>query len=162
GSTTWYGLDVSGAPPDGRVNGSAVYDPVRDRLLVFGGMDPLDNYLDDVWALSLSGTPTWTRLSPPRPEPAARAGHTATYDPVRDRMVVFGGRVGGTPLNDVWELSLAASPAWSQVTPSGSPPDSGQAAVYDPVRGRMLVFAGDDSKSGLDVWALSLSETPAW
>ena len=33
-----------------------------------------------------------------------REGHSAVYDPVRDRMIVFGGRDGSAYLDDVWLL----------------------------------------------------------
>jgi len=42
-------------------------------------------------------------LSPTGTPPSARYDHTAIYDPLRDRMVVFGG-FDETRLNDVWEL----------------------------------------------------------
>ena len=45
------------------------------------------------------------------PAPPARYRHTAIYDPVRDRIVVFGGNSGSSQYNDVWALSLAGSPA---------------------------------------------------
>lgn len=41
--------------------------------------------------------------------PSQRFGHTAIFDPARDRMVVFGGWDGAS-LNDVWALSLAGEP----------------------------------------------------
>ena len=50
--------------------------------------------------------------------------HTAIYDPVRDRMVVFGGYDGNGNRNDVWALSLSGSPAWSELTPAGSLPSA--------------------------------------
>jgi hypothetical protein len=42
---------------------SAIYDPVRDRMVVFGGFDGLGNLHNDVWVLSLAGAPTWSLLS---------------------------------------------------------------------------------------------------
>jgi hypothetical protein len=53
----------------------------------------------------------------------ARERHTAIYDPVRDRMLVFGGCDASlAPLNDVWALSLAGTPVWTHLAPSGTPP----------------------------------------
>ena len=49
-------------------------------------------------ALSLAGTPAWSALAPSGTPPSWRYMHSAIYDPVRDRMVVF----GGSSLNDVW------------------------------------------------------------
>lgn len=65
----WSTLATSGTPPGRQHLASLVHDPVRDRLLVFGG------YYEQgvtVWAVTLSGTPSWQRLVtngtlPPKP-----------------------------------------------------------------------------------------------
>ena len=146
--------------PSARSRHSAIYDPVRGRMLVFGGT----GFFNEVWALSLAGTPVWTQLAPTGTLPSARGRHSAIYDPVRDRMVVFGGFTGSSNLNDVWALSLAGTPAWTQLTPTGTPPIARYAhsAIYDPVRDRMVVFGGVAASYLNDVWALSLAGTPAW
>ena len=132
-------------PPSARYQHTAFYDPVRDRMVVFGGYG--GSYRNDVWALSLAGSPAWSALAPAGSPPSARYLHTAIYDPVRDRMVVFGGNDGSGRRNDVWALSLAGSPAWSSLAPAGTPPSARVAhtAIYDPVRDRMVVFGGHHS-----------------
>src|SRR2546428_14021195 len=84
--------------------------------------------MNDVWTLALSGKPTWSKLSPSGIKPAARSFHTATYDPMRDRMIVFGG--GG---NDGGALSPGL-PLWGQPPPPGGLPAApgGQCAVFAP------------------------------
>src|SRR4029079_9206637 len=58
--------------------GSAGYDPVRDRMLFFGGI--VSNYPDpttssnEVWALYLGGDPYWARLEPLGIKPSRRYG----------------------------------------------------------------------------------------
>jgi hypothetical protein len=158
----WAPLAPVGTPPSARYSHSAIYDPVRDRMIVFGGYRP---YLNDVWELSLAGTPAWTQLAPTGTPPGPRAAHSAIYDPVRDRMVVFAGyeySVGA--FNDVWELSLSGTPTWTQLAPAGTPPDARRyaSAIYDPGRDRMVVFGGYGMAYLNDVWELSLSGTPAW
>ena len=69
-----------------RTGHSAIYDPVRDRMVVFGGYT-----YHDVWALKLAGDPTCGSSSPATPALKPLRPHRAIYDPVRDRMVVFGG-----------------------------------------------------------------------
>jgi len=49
----------------------------------------------------------WVELHPDGAPPSSRELHTAVYDPIGDRMVVFGGLDGANALNDVWALSLA-------------------------------------------------------
>jgi galactose oxidase-like protein len=100
------GTPASGRAPSGRYGHAAIYDPVRDRMVVFGGFDG-DSLRNDTWALSLTGTAAaWAKSSPSGAPPSNRAHHTATYDPVRDRMVVVGGNSpGGTYLDDIWSLA---------------------------------------------------------
>jgi hypothetical protein len=167
GSPQWSGLNPEGSQPSARWGHTAIYDPVRDRMVVFGGVD--DGLRNDVWILSLTGSPTWSLLDPMGTPPAGRWGHTAIYDPVGDRMVVFGG-AGGDPSghyeNDVWELSFAGTPTWSELSPDGTPPlgRRDHSASYDQVRNRMVVYGGvgDDDAARNDAWALSLTEVPEW
>ncbi|MGH3055008.1 MAG: Kelch repeat-containing protein, partial [Gaiellaceae bacterium] len=164
GSPDWTQLAPSGTPPSQRYAHTAIYDPVRDRMVVFGGYDNTVGLVNDVWSLSLAGSPAWAQLAPSGTPPVAREWHSAIYDPVRDRMLVFGGTDGLNLLGDVWSLALAGGTAWSQVVPTGSPGVRDiHSAIYDPIRDRMVVFAGGGDSGDLnDVWALSLTGTPAW
>ena len=143
--------------PSARAYHTAIYDPIRDRMVVFGGYNGTE-YVNDVWALELAGSPEWTQLAPLGTRtPSARGLHTAIYDPVRDRMVVFGGFASGDDLNDVWALELAGSSAWTQMAPLGTPPSAREAhtAIYDPVRDRMVAFGGFGMGPLNDVWDLT-------
>jgi hypothetical protein len=133
-------------------------------MLVFGGAAGSTSSLNDVWALSLAGSPGWSALAPAGSPPDPRSEHTAFYDPVRDRMVVFGGTYLGERLNAWGALARAGSPAWSALGPAGFPPSAryGHTAIYDPVRDRMVVFGGFDRSSRDDPWALSLGGSPTW
>ena len=166
GAPEWTQLPPAGVPPRGRAFHSAVYDPVRDRMLVFGGMDSTFHGRGDVWALSLGEAPVWTELNPTGTAPPPRCGQSAIYDPVRDRIVIFGGNAGpsafpGVTYGDVWALSLSGLPAWSALTPPGTAPSprASHSAIYDPIRDRMLVYG---HSSADDLWALSLAGSPAW
>src|SRR6185436_15311058 len=119
---------------------TAIYDPVRDRMLVLGGTG-VDNML---WALGLSDPPAWTQLAIAGPNPPRLAWHTAVYDPAGDRMIVFGGDGGHGYLNDVWALTLSGTPAWTQLVPTGTPPGvrADHTAILDTPRNRMIVFGG--------------------
>jgi len=159
-------LVTSGTAPSPRALGSAIYDSVRDRLLLFGGITN-GGSSNEVWALTLSGTPTWSQITPLGTPPTARFEQAAIYDVTRDRMIVFGGYddvVGD--LNDAWVLTLSGTPTWTPMAPSGTPPiarDS-HSAVYDGPRDRMVVFGGYSSSDGVlnDTWALALSGGGTW
>lgn len=171
--TTWSLLQPAGIGPAARFWASAIYDPLCDRVLLYGGKDLLATGYPEIWSLSLSlaSTPTWEQvaLAPTSGLPAPRNHHSAIYDPVRERMLVFSGE--GSASNDVWSFSLDGAscisgttlPAWTQVLPSGAlrPPRlGGHTAIYDPVGDRMIVFGGNDGiQPRNDVWALSLANT---
>jgi len=169
GSPEWAPITPAGTPPSPKFFTAAIYDPVRDRVVIFGGYDNAYHLNGDVWALSLGGSPEWTQLNPGGDPPSPRIGQAGIYDPVRDRMVVFGGW-DGSYLNDVWALSLGSSPEWTQLSPSlDSPIDRGlPTAIYDPVRDRMVIFGGKyDDDTGIehplsDVWALWFGESLVW
>jgi hypothetical protein len=172
GDSGWSGLETAGTPPGPRAGHAAIYDPVRDRLVMFGGHHEATGLLGDVWTLSLGDSPAWTQLAPAGTSPAPRRGHEAVYDPVRDRMIVLGGSDGTSfDLGDVWELSLDGTPTWTPLAPAGTPPGPRHdgTAIYDPVRDRIVVFGGvagpgepPSSPALDDVWALSLAGTPTW
>jgi hypothetical protein len=163
GTPAWTQLTPTGAPPSARSAHSAIYDPVRDRMIVFGGLDGAA--LNDVWALALGNVPSWTQLTPSGAPPSGRSGHSAIYDSGRDRMVVFGGTGSSGLLSDTWSLSLAGTPSWTQLAPSGAPPSAraNQTAIYDPLRSRMVVFGGRDAIfEQNDAWSLSMAGSPTW
>src|SRR5439155_19334765 len=102
---------------------SAILDPVRRRMLVFGGYTGLPACVtNDVWALGMDGPPHWTSVPTTGTRPDSLWRHSAIYDPVRDRMIVFGGipHCSFGLANDVWSLSLSVSPGqWTRVQPAG-------------------------------------------
>lgn len=166
GTPAWSLLAPTGTPPFGSHGATAVYDAARERMLVFGGKGWDGTFyreFNDVWALSLAA-PAWTQLAPAGTLPSGRIMHSAIYDPVRDRMIVYGGNNGGARLGDVQSLTLSGTPTWSALTPTGTPPAArdGHAGIYDPVRDRMVVCAGVSSTYSSETWAMSLGATPAW
>jgi uncharacterized repeat protein (TIGR02543 family) len=166
GTPTWSQIATAGTAPAGRAFFSTIYDPIRDRVIMFGGAQG-SSTLNDVWSLSLAGTPTWTQLAPAGAPPAVRYGQVAIYDSLRDRMVVHGGSSsnngGGTQgLSDTWALALSGTPTWTQLTPYGTPPQVYLGTgTYDPIRDRMLVLSGIGDGGG-SIWSLSLKVQPAW
>ena len=170
-SMTWSVIPASGTAPAVRVDHTMIYDPVRDRLLVFAGWDYEHSY-QDVWALTLSGSPAWSQLVPTGSPPPARSSHVAIYDPVRDRMIAFGGFTAPdsnyvyVSLTDTWELSLAGTPAWTELEPGGAPPfaTARAAAAYDAPHDRMLVYGGEfwnGTNGGYSRGLAALSFAPA-
>lgn len=168
GNHPWQKLEPLGSPPPERAECAAVFDPLRRRMLVFGGRGQA---LDDsaTWSLSLGDPLQWSVLAPAGSGPPPRAHPIAFYDPVGDRMILHGGFVpaSGFSGGDTWALALAGSPAWSALSPAGTPTNANgfSAGAYDPVRHRLIAFGRMDSSGNVfdnTVWALTLVPSPAW
>jgi hypothetical protein len=163
GTPAWTKISPAAGGPGGRYAHTSVYDAGSDRLVLFGGLDAAGNPKNDVWALSLSGTPAWTQLTPAGTPPSARYGAGALFDRVRQRMVVFAGGTGTPNENDAWALSLGATPTWTKLAPSG-PPQGRQfhSVSYDPIGDRLLAYGGSSGSILSDIWALPLGASTAW
>jgi len=161
GSPAWNQLATSGPTPPARDLAGAAYDSARERLVLFGGWN--GTYLNDTWALTLSGAPTWSEIVAASPPPPRREISIA-YDTDDDRIVLFAGN-DGTLRSDAWELPLSGAPAWQELLPSGASPRPryGHASIYDPVADRMVIMGGlTDWAHENDAWALELDAAPAW
>lgn len=158
---------TSGSGPYQILGHSAIYDPIRQRMLLFGGKlsyngSPNDQ---DVYALTLTGgsLESWSTLVTSGTKPPARYAHTAIYDPVGDRMIVTGGLTSPSDsLADTWALSLGGgTPTWTQLPSNPYSKLVRHAAVYDRATQRMITFGGAGDESN-QLFALSLSGSPAW
>jgi hypothetical protein len=182
GPPAWIPLSPVGGPPQLRQGPTAVYDPVSNRMIVFGGNNNACVIFNngEVWVLSnangLGGTPAWTQLAPVGPVPPGRVGNSLVYDAASNRMIVFGGETASGIVNDIWVLSnangLGGTPIWTQLSPAGSSPDPrfSHTAVYNPGANQMIIYGGccgpnPGGRFG-DVWVLSnangLGGTPIW
>jgi hypothetical protein len=142
--------------PTARVGAAAAWDPVRARLLYFGGeVDGAPQA--DTW--TYDGT-TWTRLDVGGP--AARSGAAAAWDPARARVVLFGGR-GRSAQGDVtayfadtWTWDGAA---WTELElPRGEPELDGRAGAQLAWDGaRLLLYGGLRTRPLRGLWTLTAS-----
>lgn len=163
----WSLLDTKPAP---RIWHSVIHDPPRQRMIVFGGLTPDGVAGNDVWELSLAGEDrgTWARLPLVGAAPLPRYHHSAMYDPVAQRMIVFGGYPGYDAAisvgEEIWALSLDGEPRWLPLEAAGTPPPFGQSlATYDSVGHRLLVTTqSSGNPPAAAVHALSLDATPTW
>jgi N-acetylneuraminic acid mutarotase len=153
-SNTWTELKPSGTLPPARSGHSMVYDPVTHRLVMFGGRDDTGTALGDTWAYD-SAANTWTELKPSGTLPSARSGHSMAYDLASGRLVMFGGQdAAGVTLRDTWAYD-AIGKAWIELEPSRTSPSArgGQALVYDPAGGQLIMFGGSAAGSFHgDIW----------
>lgn len=174
GTPAWKQLSVAGSAPMGVHGSSAVYDPVNNIMTVFGGENLARTaFTNGVWTLShangLGGTPKWTNIlaDGSTGSPAQRWSHSAVYDVVNNRMMIFGGSAfsGSASLggfNDAWVLAnangLGGTPVWIKLAPTGLKPGPRccHTALYDAQNNRLMIFGGDNADAIYSVtWVLS-------
>ncbi|MCA8914253.1 MAG: hypothetical protein KDB90_02485 [Planctomycetes bacterium] len=153
-----------GVAPSPRRETLAVYDEKRDRMIVFGGATAEGN-TNDAFALYLTpGKETWQPLAiDDEVLPPVRSHGVMIVDRANDRVVMHGGYDSPSVLQDVWALSLSeGQESWGGgplvTTGSSGAVTVGDAAIYDPIGQRMIVFRGYDSS----LMELSLNRTPTW
>lgn len=162
GAEAWNLLSTSGTPPSPRTSATAIVDEYNNRLIVFGGEAGAGG-MDTTYSLDLN-TLIWSQLYPSGTAPCPRFEHSAIYDPIGHRMVVFGGR-DGVHLNDVWALDLTAgAESWLQLFPTGNPPAARgrHIGVYDQANGSMIIGLGYSYAEFFvlfnDIWKLDLDQ----
>jgi hypothetical protein len=157
---TWELRATAGGPPAG-VWTAATYDERRARVVVYGGRTgEATAVFASHWEWDGA---TWSRVCDPC-APGGRFGSVLIYDPVGDRLVLFGGgtTISEIAVNDVWEWDEAGG--WRPLTTSGVGPSEriGPYGAYDPDRRTMMIFAGERFGSHYDdVWELDLA-TDTW
>lgn len=149
-----------------RTGHTAVYDVVRNRMIVFGGnTDSFYNIgvTDTVFTFDSINT-QWQVLPTTGTDiPSARTAHAAVFDPVYNRMIIFGGwDREEIILTNTYQLDLSVSPArWSKVMLTNEPYPRRQAtAVYDSLRKRMVLFGGltNEGNATDEILTLDLSK----
>lgn len=160
---TWTAIEGDG--PSARRNAAAIYDAQGDRVLLFGGRGSSGD-LADLWSFDVM-TDRWQQLTATNAGPSPRFTHNAVYDAEFHRMLIWSGRevnsAGSTLLNDVWALDLEAL-TWDELTPTTTAPVEryGTAAVFDPVGGDLVTFAGFTTQGRFnDTWRFS-AEQRSW
>jgi hypothetical protein len=118
--------------PSWRYNFALAYDLARQRVVLFGGYEHggIGCGLGDTWEYDGQ---RWTRITTPH-APPGRCGHAMTYDPLKQRVVLFGGDVGGgNYYGDTWEYDGSD---WYQVPTSHRPPGRVWAALTVAIGGQ--------------------------
>jgi len=114
----WEPFAVAGDAPPPRSGMCAVYDSLRDRVLVFGGRNAFAS--SELWQLSLAGEPAWSLLDASAgATPPARWAATMVLD-AQDRLVLHGGDGNAVSDSDVYVLPLGVVPlAWQALELAG-------------------------------------------
>lgn len=133
---TWSEI-VASPRPAPRQGSSAVFDELRQEVVLFGGRCSGGTDCSDTW--TFDGT-SWTQRFPAT-VPTARESHSLVYDSRRGRVVMFGGSSDPfTFLDDTWEWD---GTDWNEVPTASAPPARvGAAAAFDPSTGFTILYGG--------------------
>lgn len=138
-----------------RSSHAMAYDPTRQRVVLFGGQNDGGGVFGDVWEWDGA---TWTNpalLGTPGIDfPSPRYGHTMVYDPVRAKVVLFGGSdATGHPMSDTWEWDGTSWARHGALVLDGDtstpPPNVNHLMAFDTTRGEAIVYGGN---AGAGMW----------
>lgn len=138
----WVQIPTANHPLPLRYAADMAYDAVGNGLVLFSGYP---GALPDTWYFDgVNWTQRTTVNAPP-----GRWDHTLATDPIRGRIVLF----GGSNTADTWEFDGVD---WLQRTPATLPPGRyDDYMAYDLRRGQVVMFGGDNRN---DTWVY---QTPA-
>jgi hypothetical protein len=133
--------DAKTYPPN-RALGSMFWDPVGNRILLFGGIGRNNatgtiNRYGDMWSWDGQNWIEVTNVT----LPTARYGAKTALNPVTRRVMLFGGKSDQEKyLNDQWEWDGSS---WRQVTLSNPPaPRMNHGLLYDQALQRFVMYGG--------------------
>ena len=130
--------------PSARFDHRMAYDSARGSLILFGGIESSQisaQPLGDTWELVGS---QWIARSDGN-GPAARRGHSLSYLPYADGVILFGGHGGSGVLDDTW---LFDSVGWKPVANSGPSRRQWSATSAEGEGSSLILFGGRGSIGG--------------
>ncbi|MBI1853229.1 MAG: IPT/TIG domain-containing protein [Planctomycetes bacterium] len=142
---TWI-LEHPTRSPEARYGAASAFDPVRSRVVLFGGMNAAGIVAGETWEWDGAD---WTQALPAT-SPPPRYAPGMVYDSGRGRTLLFGGFSPTAFLNDTWEWDGVN---WTELHPPTSPPGRGELGMtYDSARGVTVVFGGYTIIYASDTW----------
>ncbi len=149
--------------PSPRFGCRLVYDPVNERLMMFGGTysGTSPQVYDDTWTFDWD-TEAW-RLLEVEPHPPPRMDYGIVYVPELEGFILFGGWNMGGRLGDTW-LYDCASQTWTELHPDAAPEArTSSGFCLDEANGVVVLYGGytDDQPDMGDTWLYDYS-TNIW
>jgi hypothetical protein len=152
----WENRSPAVQPPT-RWGSMMVYDPVADRVLLYGGADFAEGVAcgfcatttvrGDLWAYDYESN-TWTERHP-SVSPPPHHFPVLEYVPASDRVILFGGFQQGfaTLFNDTWAYDYRTN-RWSDLHPANPPaPRAYHYMALEPSTNRIVMFGGVEDES---------------
>ena len=148
------------ADPEPRIGARMIYDPVDQRIIMYGGATYHNGYsfFDELWSYETE-TNTWTQLEMHN-SPDPRFNAMLTYLPGRHQLFLFGGwshedRTDGTYIFDF------ATSTWTELHPNNQPSKRSDASIaYDPENDVIVLYSGylQNDTHTRDTWIYSFTE----
>jgi N-acetylneuraminic acid mutarotase len=137
--------------PSARSGHTMVYDSTSQKTILFGGWDENIGLMNDTWIYD-SQINQWTEVFPIT-TPENRQSHAMYYDPIFQKVILFGGYKDSLPhYSDTWEYNYSNN-SWTELYPSNSPSGRyGSKMVYDHINQRAILFGGRASSIMDDTW----------
>jgi len=161
--TLMFPAALCSSGPSSRYGCRLVYDPVNERLMMFGGTysGTSPQVYDDTWTFDWD-TESW-RLLEVEPHPPQRMDYGIVYVPELEGFILFGGWNMGGRLGDMW-LFDCASQTWTELHPAAAPEArTSMGFCLDEAKGVVVLYGGytDDLPDMGDTWLYDYS-TNTW
>lgn len=161
GASSWSTLAPASSPPALR-NASMAYDAASNGAILFGGNN--GGARQNATYAYFVASNTWVTKSPTGDIPLARQWHSMAYDPINERVVLFGGEAAGGELSDTFMYDGRAN-TWSLGAPSLSPEARlGAGLVHTSTAGwaETFLFGGQGSGTLERQWRLRSRASGEW
>ena len=116
------GISASHPLPTAGEDFAIIYDPIQHQIVLFGGKNDHNQNLNEVWAFAMSEK-TWREIKIEGEAPPASEDHTLIYDPIGNRMILYGGEDGPTR-NATWSFD-SLNRRWRDLSKANAPQRSG-------------------------------------
>jgi hypothetical protein len=145
----WSRLSEEG--PESRGHFGFVHDPNHEQTMLYGGYTSTTN--DEFWAWKDGA---WQQLDFPGPGTLSHLG--MAYDKDANALFIFGGATGRSTFSSFTDKTWVLTEGrWRELTPATSPSKRGSPAMgYDPMRKRIVLYGGFDGRES------DLSDTWEW
>jgi hypothetical protein len=162
GASAWNRVLTSDRPATFARDAAAFLDPGGSGLLLVD-----QEIIAPYWTLRPGATLDWeSHNNYNAAHPQRRTLGAIGYDPSRRRGVLYGGSLEGVEIGDLWQFTIddTNTMTWQRLFPEGDAPSPrwGQSMIFDPVRGRFVMYGGYAGRPLGDTWELTLDPTPRW
>ena len=153
--TLFFFAVIQNASPSARFGSAMVYDPILQKMILFGGAEETTgfNVFNDMWIFDPTSN-IWIEINQ-AVKPSARSGHSMVYDSINQKTILFGGWVENVGItSDTWIYDSQTN-QWTEVFPLNHPSNrQDHSMYYDSNEQKVILFGGFRRSSSYfgDTW----------